>query len=144
MRPNPKAFLAVLGVLLLSACGSDSTGVSGDATGTYTLNSLNGGAIPYSVTLDPTYTITFTGGNFMISSGGAFSETISYTELISGTTTNTTSTCPGTYTQSGGSFTFSEEASNNPDCGATYTGTWNGSDTFTMAFDQGFQGVYKK
>ncbi|HVS59653.1 MAG TPA: hypothetical protein VHE82_03050 [Gemmatimonadaceae bacterium] len=144
MRPNLKAFLPVLGVLLLSACGGDSTGVSGDATGTYTINSINGNSIPYSVTLDPTYTITFTGGNFMISSGGAFSETISYTELISGTTTNTTSTCPGTYTQNGGSFTFTEAPSPDPNCGATYTGTWNGSDTFTMAFDVGFQAVYKK
>jgi hypothetical protein len=145
MRAVPKASLVVLGVLLLGACGGDSsTGVNGDATGTYTLSSINGNSIPYSIPVDATTTVTFTGGNFTISSSGDFSETISYDVTVSGQTTSTTSVCPGTYDQSGTHFTFVEAASDNPDCGATYTGSWNGSTTFTIAFGLGVQAIYTK
>ncbi|MEA2706043.1 MAG: hypothetical protein QOH22_831, partial [Gemmatimonadaceae bacterium] len=41
MRTNPKAFLVLFGALLLGACGGDSsTGVNGDASGTYAFQSI--------------------------------------------------------------------------------------------------------
>jgi hypothetical protein len=145
MRAAPKAFFVVLGVLLLGACGGDSsTGVNADATGTYTLRSINGNLIPYSFPVDATTSVTFTGGNFTINTGSDFSETISYDFTTSGQTTSTTSVCPGTYTQIGTRFTFTEAASNNPDCGAAYTGSWDGSATFTIAFQLGVQAIYAK
>jgi hypothetical protein len=63
----------------------------------------------------------------------------------SGQSTTTTSVCTGTYTQSGGNFTFVEASSStDPNCGFVYGGSWNGSNTFTLAFSAGVQAVFTK
>jgi len=145
MRTNPKAFLAVLGVLLLlSACRSDPVGVNGDFSGMYTLISISGNLIPFTAPIDTTTSVTFTGGSFTITPGLDFSETIVYEITTSGVTTPTTSTCPGTYTQSGNGFTFTEPLSDtNQDCGGTYFGNAN-STTLVVNFALGFQAVFTK
>jgi hypothetical protein len=145
MRINPKAFLALFGVLLLGACGGDaSTGVNGDASGTYTLQRIGSNPLPFTVSTSATSTLTFKSGGLTINADKTFSETLDYDENISGTVTSTTSTCVGTYSQRGNSFTFSESSSTDPSCGFTYGGTWNGSNAFTVNFAPGAAAYFTK
>ena len=139
MRVNRKAFLAVLGVLLLSACGgSDATGVNGDASGTYTLRTFGGQLLPYTPAgQNPADFFTFNGGSVTINTDATFSETIVYSETTTGQMNNTTSTCFGTYSQAGSTIFFSEPVAVNPDCGGNFAGTWNGGNTLTLTFDVG-------
>ena len=147
MRINPKALLAMLGVLLVSACGGDaSTGVNGDASGTYTLQSISGNPLPFTVSSGATFTLTFKSGSLTINTANTFSETLSFdeTNTVSGAVTSMTSTCLGTYTQRGTSFNFSEASSADPNCGFTYSGSWNGSNAFTVNYVPGAAAYYTK
>jgi hypothetical protein len=144
MRPYPKAFLAVFGALLLSACGGgDTTAVNGDFTGTWTLTSING-VLPYTVALDPNTTATFTAGTFTIVADGTFTDVLDYhTDSSAGRIFNT-STCVGTYTQQGNSLTFAEQlSSTDAICGGLYNGLGSGS-TLTISFSSTFHAVYSK
>ena len=134
MRTKPQAFLAVIGLCLLAACGSDnSTGITGDASGTYTLSFVNTQPPPFIYFQDATTTDRITGGNFTLNSDGSYTQTLDFDETISGTTTTDSSTCQGTFTQSGGNFTFNEVATADGACGGTYSGSWNGNDRFTFS-----------
>ena len=147
MGINPKSFLALMGVLALGACGGDSsTGVNGDARGTYTLQSIGGKPLPLTVSSGATSTTTFKSGSLTIITSTAFSETLSYDtkDTVSGAVTSTTSTCLGTYTQHGTSFSFAETSSTDPNCGFTYSGSWNGSNAFTINFNPGAAAYYTK
>jgi hypothetical protein len=142
---NPKASLALFAVLVLGACGGDSaTGVNGDASGTYAFQSLNGNLLPYTVATSTTSSFTFKSGAFTINTGNTFTHTVNYDETISGTTTSSSFTCTGTFSQQGNSFSFSETATADQNCGITYAGTWNGSNTLSITFVPGVVAVYKK
>jgi hypothetical protein len=147
MRMNPKSVLAVFGVLLLGACDS-STSVNGDASGTYTLQSISGNPLPYTVGTSATTTLTFKSGTLTINTDQSFSETTNFdeTDNSSGSpvVTSGTSTCNGTYSQRGTSFTFSESASADPSCGFTYGGSWNGTSSFTVNYAPGAAALYTK
>ncbi|HEY0386497.1 MAG TPA: hypothetical protein VGC64_10820 [Pyrinomonadaceae bacterium] len=143
MRTKPQAFLALIGLCLLSACGSDnSTGITGDASGTYNLTSVNG-SLPYTYFQDATTTDRITGGNFSLNADGTFTQTLNFDETISGQTTTDASTCNGTFSQNGAIFTFSEVATTDGACGGSYTGRWDGTNQFTFALS-GAQLVYVK
>jgi hypothetical protein len=144
MHSAIKTLFAVLPVLAFAAC-SDSTGVNGDVTGSYTLSAVNGSQVPMTAFQDATYTLRINSGNINLNSDGTFTETISYTETFSGTTNpQTTSTCLGTYTRSGSSIFFDEPTSSNPDCGGTYSGNWNGSNQLAVNFNAGITAVFTR
>jgi hypothetical protein len=133
MKTKSQAFLALIGLCLLSACGSDnSTGITGDASGSYNLTAVNGN-LPYIYFQDATTTDRITGGNFSLNEDGSFTQTLEFDETISGQTTTDASTCSGTFSQSGGIFTFHETATTDGACGGDYNGSWNGRDTFTFS-----------
>jgi hypothetical protein len=144
MRSGPKGFLAVIGVLLLSACGGDnSTGISGDASGSYNLTTVDGTAVPFTYFSDDTTTARVTGGNFTLNEDGSFSQTLNFDATISGQTSIDAITCQGNYTHSGGTYTFAEVAAGDVSCGSTYNGSWNGSNTFLFSLG-GHAFVYVK
>jgi len=144
MRFGSAPVLALLGVLLLSACGGDkSTGITGDATGSYNLTTVDGSSLPFTYFSDDTTTARVTGGNFTLSADGSFSQTLNYDATISGQTAITAITCQGTYTHSGGTYTFAEVATGDVSCGSTYDGSWNGSNTFLFSLG-GHAFVYVK
>lgn len=148
MRSTSRTLFALAGVLLLAACMDNSltTGVNGDASGTYNLALINNSQPPAIIFQDLTIpeTQTLTGGNFIINSDGTFSETLNIDDTTSSGTTSSASTCPGTFSQNGGTFTFSEANNGDPNCGATYTGSWDGSNTFAFAFGSQILLVYTK
>ena len=147
MRMNPKSLLALFGVLLLGACDS-STAVNGDASGTYTLQSISGNPLPYTVGTSATTTLTFKSGSLTINTDQSFSETTDFDQTDNSTNPPTvvsgTSTCVGTYAQRGNSFTFSEASSADPSCGFTYGGSWNGTNSFTVNYAPGAAALYTK
>ena len=134
MRSRSKAFLAVFGVLLLSACGGDnSTSVSGDATGTFNLTTIDGNDLPFTYFSDATTTDQITGGNFTLNADHSYTQTLDFQETVSGQTALDPTTCQGTYTQNGGTFTFAEVATGDLSCGGNYQGNWNGSNAFLFS-----------
>lgn len=147
MGINPKVLFALLGVLALGACGGDSsTGVNGDASGTYTLQTIGGKPLPLTVASGATSTVTFKSGSLTVNKVNTFSETLSYDtkDTVSHAVTSTTSTCLGTYSQRGNSFSFAESSSSDPNCGFTYDGSWNGSNAFTVNYAPGAAAYYTK
>jgi hypothetical protein len=145
MPVNPKAFLALLGVLVLGACGGDTfTGVNGDASGTYTLRSIAGKPVPLTVSTGASSTVTYKSGSLTMNTGNTFSETLDTDQTVSGVVTSATSTCLGTYSQRGNDFSFSESASADPNCGFSYSGFWDGSNAFTVNFGVGAAAYYTK
>jgi hypothetical protein len=110
----------------------------------YSLRTVNGSTLPVTVFQSGTYSLRITAGSITINSGTTFSSSVSYTETEAGQTSNTTSVCTGTYTVNGNSVFFSEAFSNNDDCGGDYTGSWNGSNDLTVAFDASLQAVFRR
>jgi len=141
VRTNPKAFLSLLGVLLLGACADNSTDVTGDASGTYTLVSVSDMPLPYTINQGVE---SITSGTFTINSDATYSETFYLLDTVSGQASTSVVTCGGTFVQDGGSFDFTETATADGLCGGTYSGTWNGSNTFTVSFFPNFVAFYTR
>jgi hypothetical protein len=120
MRRLSKAWVAAAIVLGASACGSsDSTSPIVGASGTWSLQAINGTALP--VTLNSgAQAVTVLASTLTISSNGNYNEIV--TIRPAGTTTNTTLTEIGTWTFANGVVTFNDQTD-----AFTYTGTVNGN-----------------
>jgi hypothetical protein len=144
MRTSPKAVFSLVGVLLLAACTDNSVGVNADASGTYALNSVSGNTVPFIIPISPTETQTVQSGSLVINTDGTFSDTFDIDDTNAGQTTTQSIVCTGTFTQRGGTFDFNETATTDGLCGGLFRGTWNGSNTFSVAFSQGFVALYSR
>lgn len=135
--------LSVLPLVLFAAgCGGDSsTSPSANVSGTYSLKSVNGTAVPTTI-VDQGITTKINSGTLTVNSGGTYSNTINFTQTVSGQQTTTNLTCNGSYTQNGNSLSFTE--SNTADCGGTYNGSFANGNTLTLAYDATTQAVYQK
>jgi hypothetical protein len=138
MRTTPKALFSLVGVLLLAACTDNNpVGVNGDASGTYTMNSVSGNSVPVTFPINVSGdTETIQGGLLTINTDGTFTQTVNFEDNISGQVTDSNIVCDGTFTQRGGTFSFAETATSDQNCGGNYSGTWNGSNAFSVAFNQ--------
>lgn len=144
MRRNIKRLIGLAAVTLFAAC-SDSSGPNAGVTGSYALITLNGSGLPVVVFFDQFSTFRITGGNVTLNSNNTFSSSGTYQETVTnGQTTTVTETCDGTYTRNGNSITFTEVTVSNTNCGGVYNGTWDGSNTLTVAFDATVQAVFRK
>lgn len=143
MGRNIKRLIVISAVTLLAAC-SDSSGPNASVTGSYALITINGSGLPVVYSFDQNTTARITGGNVTLNSNNTFSSSGTY-QLTTGSQVSTvTQTCTGTYARNGNSVTFTEANSNNTNCGGVYNGTWDGSDTITVAFDATVQAVFRK
>ncbi|MGH7603472.1 MAG: hypothetical protein ACRENK_05660 [Gemmatimonadaceae bacterium] len=144
-RNTARTLFALAGVLLFAACtDNNSTGISGDASGTYNLATVNNAPPPVITFQDPTTTETLTGGNFTLNTDGSFSQTLAFDETVSGQTTSNSSTCTGTFSQSGGTIFFSEVTNGDPNCGGNYNGSWDGGDTLGLSLGSQFVLLFSK
>jgi hypothetical protein len=74
MRHIATAF-ALAALLPLAACSdSGTTEPEVDATGMYTLQTINGAALPFALPVSPTDTITFVEGSIHLSADGTFED----------------------------------------------------------------------
>ena len=134
MRSHVKAIFAVLGIVLVAAC-HDPIIVNGDASGTYALTAVNGSPLPFLLAATTTDTVVITSGSITINTDGTFSEALSADQTTGGVKTTHSDVCPGTYSQSGNSFTFTESTTTpDPNCGSQYSASWDGDKTVSLFF----------
>lgn len=100
-----RAFLA-LAMLFSVACFDDySTGV-GTVTGAYTLRTINGSALPYTMQVDATTRKEIIDDMITLFSGGSYSRTQHANTTVGGQTTSETNTESGAYALVGTSVTL--------------------------------------
>jgi hypothetical protein len=140
MRGNSWIFLTLAGVLMLAACKDNSVGVVDAVSGSYSLTSISGFPLPVSLN----DTISISGGGLSLNTDGTFSESLDYVVAGAAGTTTPTVICTGSVGQRGSNFDFSETATSDGNCGGNFGGTWDGADSFSVAFNPGFVAVYAR
>jgi hypothetical protein len=114
------------------ACSGDSaTGPSATVSGTYSLSTVNGKALPFVVTdtvdgqvFTSTVLAPFT---LALNSDKSMRMIGTFRVVIAGQTQTFTDTATGTYTVSGNAVTLNSSE------GDVLSGTWNGSDMLTIS-----------
>lgn len=134
MTLKPTVVLA----FVLAACGSDSsTGPSG-VVGTWSLQTVNGSALPFVVGQSGENKSELLADTIKLASAGGFIESSSFRTTLNGVVTLQTVADTGTYTLSGSTLTLSSTTS----AGASGSGTVSGN-TITATI-QGLAFVYKR
>lgn len=133
-----RRFAVLLVLAAVVSCGGDSsTSPSVSVSGTYSLQTVNGAALPYTYPQDVYDKFEFLSDVRVLSDSGTFTETFTNRYTQNGQPTTYTMTGTGTYTVVGGGITF-----NHPN------GTENGSvgvGTLTLrSVADGIIAVYKK
>lgn len=125
--------------MLLASCGDSTgpgnTGAAG-VTGTYTLQTVNGSQLPYTVVQVGENKFEATAGRVTLNGDRTFSASITFRETENGITTTTTESDSGTYTQNGTALNFTYAD------GTTDTAALNGN-TLTIAA-QGIALVFRR
>ena len=130
-----RRILMTLVLAAAAACGDNSTGLGASVEGTYTLRTINGTALPYTVQSGTT-TVRVIDDVITLNLNGTYSE-IGHTQTtFNGVTTTDTGTDTGTYTTAGTAITL---RSND---GTSISGTVNGG-TLTIV-DQGLAAVFTR
>jgi hypothetical protein len=133
---RPVTALAVAAVLAtLAACGSDNKGVTAptDVSGTYSLVTVNGNALPFTVPNNPSHTIVIQSGTVTL--GTDHSYTVAGTGTSDGGAAEQVIADDGTYTLSGSTVTFTSSSHSSLIYTATATST-----TLTEAVPGAFAG----
>ncbi len=126
--------MMVLALAAAAACGDSSTGISGSVAGTYTLRSINGSGLPYTVIASGSNKIEVIDDVMTLNTNGTYSETGHTRTTTNGSSTTDTGTDTGTYTTAGTSITLRSTD------GTTTVGTVNAG-TLTIV-DQGLSAVF--
>ena len=133
-----RIFVACALTALLAACGSDSTSpASADITGTYTLKTVNGSPLPFTLQSGTTV-VSLTSDVIIVSSNGTWSESGIYQQTVNGQTTSGTGSDGGTWTRAGTSVTLTSAQG----ADGTYTGSYS-TNTLTLS-NSGFVSVFTK
>jgi ABC-type glycerol-3-phosphate transport system substrate-binding protein len=133
------AVLAIaLGALLVACGGGDkSTGPSDTVSGTFTLRTVNGSNLPFTVFAFPDYKIEITASVLTMSANKTYTEATTWRETDGGTVREETEPTSGTYTRNGDRITFRDTE------GETLTGTISGN-TITIIIDNALSAVYRQ
>lgn len=100
-----RALLAVT-MLFSVACFNDYVTETGTITGAYTLRTINGSALPYTINVDATTQKDVIDDMITLFSGGSYSRTQHAHTTVSGQTTSQTNTESGAYLLVGTSVTL--------------------------------------
>lgn len=122
----------------LAACGGDSaTGPSASIAGAYTLRTVNGGGLPFTLAQVGADKLELLNETVVLSEGGTFTQQGSFRITEAGVVSTEFYADAGAYTRSGTAVTFVFNSD-----GSSGTGTV-ASGTITVAFE-GFSLVYRK
>jgi len=97
-------------LVMLAACGGDSTGPNADVTGNYTLRTVNGGNVPAVVYQDTLEKDELTSGNITLNADKTWTGLLSarITDLTSGAANTFSAPASGTYTNASGTLTLTD------------------------------------
>ena len=124
-------------LVMLAACGGDSTGPNASIAGSYTLQTVNGVNVPAVVFQDTQEKDELTGGNISLNTNKTWTGVLTarITDLTSSISTTFNAPANGTYTSSGGTITLTDAVD-----GSQLTGSIGGG-TLTISGDIGVGAV---
>ncbi len=131
--------IGALAITFATACGGDSTTQPTPASfaGTWSLQTVNGAALPFLVATNGSDKLEITSDVFTVTSSGTFDEMATTRTTISGVATVDTLNDSGTYTLNGSAVTLTFASD-----GSSIAGTLSGNSmTLTQA---GYAFAYKK
>lgn len=108
---------AALALVLVAACGGDSTGPGVTVSGTWHLQTIDGAQLPVSTTING-QPVTITADVLTMAQNGTYTD---QTSVVSGSVT-ATRTEAGTWTAAAGSVTFDDQTD-----GILYAGSVSGN-----------------
>jgi len=114
-------------MLFTSACANDATSPNGSITGSYSLRTLNGSSLPFSLG-----NTTLVSERVMLNSDGSYNDVATYSD---GSTFNEF----GFYTQNNNAITFNDQTD-----GITYQGSLSGSVLTEISNNGQFTAVFQK
>src|SRR5690349_18446406 len=107
VRSYMRRFAFLLALAAVVSCGGDSpTSPSASVSGTYSLQTVNGAALPYTQPQDVYDKFEFLSDVRILSDSGTFTETYTNRQTQNGVATTFSRTVTGTYTVVGGGITF--------------------------------------
>ena len=130
-------FAIALGTVLAACGGDSSTGHSEAVNGTFTLRTVNGSNLPFTLLEFPDYKLEITSDVLTLRPDGTFSDVATFRETDAGTVTTPVVPTTGTYTRSGNTITMRDSD------GDTLIGTING-DAITVLIEDAFSAVYRR
>jgi hypothetical protein len=132
-----RRLVLALGAISLLACGDSSGPEASSAVGTWSLVTVNGSPLPYTVLLiQPNYRLEIVSATFVAAANGTYTGSVTTRETDAGTVTTTTESDNGTWSQSGTTVTVTDSD------GISSTATISGN-TITLS-QQGFVSVYQR
>jgi hypothetical protein len=128
----------ICAAVLAAGCGSDSTAPKASIAGTWSLQTINGTPLPFTIQAQGANKEEVTADIVTLTNDGSFTELASLRFTINGAVTTQSVPDAGRYTLNGTAVvvTFNSD-------GTSATGSWDGSNTITIA-DQGFAEVYRR
>lgn len=136
-----RAVFASTALFTLTACGSDSATGPASVVGSFSLQTVNGKALPYVFT-DSTegFPITveiMSPSAITINADGSFRFSLTFkVSAVGASTTTATDVATGTYTRAGNTLSMTAN-------GSTLRADWDGGDTLTLV-DSGEVMVFKR
>jgi hypothetical protein len=124
--------------LAIAACSTDSTtGPTGSIAGTWTLQTVNGFSLPFTIEQTVTDKVELLSDVIVISGTGSFTQTATVRTTTNGAATTQSAADAGTYTLNGTAITLHFNSD-----GSTGTGSWSGNTITTT--DGGLALVFKR
>lgn len=132
-----RRLVLALGAISLLACGDSSGPEVSSAVGTWSLVTINGSPLPYTVLLlQPSYRLEIMSATFVAAQNGTYAGSVTTRETDAGSVTTTTEPDNGTWSQAGNTLTIT--ASDQTSSIATISGN-----TITLS-ESGFVSVYQR
>jgi hypothetical protein len=133
-----KRLLAAITLVALAACGDSPTEpTAASLAGTWTLQTVNGAAVPATVAGSGANRTDVSKGSVVLTAAGSYTQSVDLVTYTSGQPTTNTLGDAGTFSVSGSTITFTSSAGGSPQ-----TATVNGS-SMSLSF-QGSTVVYVK
>jgi len=130
--------LVALTLVTAAACGDSTAPTVASVAGTWTLKTVNGAALPATISGSGTNRTDVTGGTTTMTAAGAYSQSVSLATVVSGQTTTSTLNDVGTFAVSGSTITFT--SANSGSTNAVQTATLK-DNTFSVSF-QGYALIF--
>lgn len=138
MRHNLRYLAALTAFTLAAACGGDPTGIDDSpVVGLFTLTTIAGAPLPYTVQQSSGYRLEITGGHIDLRADRTFTISFSLRESNATDVVESDQAGPGTYTRAGNVITFTVTQTQE-----TFSGRLDGS-TLTIR-EGGISIVYEK